>query len=113
MHIDATDCTTTLPSLTDLAETGDNGCDTAVKAIFIEFIKLCQCIEGILSLVKIGQKAPYELFARWWQTMEDWKSQMDTNLARTEKGATNDMDSKIMSFYKIVLQLVYKYFTAF
>ncbi|GJN86150.1 hypothetical protein PLIIFM63780_009727, partial [Purpureocillium lilacinum] len=50
MHINSLDCSVPMLTTADLAEEGDDDNDRQVKAIFIEFARLCQYMEGVLSL---------------------------------------------------------------
>lgn len=41
MHINSLDCSVPVLSVSDLEEEGDNEADSAIKSIFIDYIKLC------------------------------------------------------------------------
>ncbi|KIH89861.1 hypothetical protein SPBR_00243 [Sporothrix brasiliensis 5110] len=57
MHINSRDCNVPLPTAADLAEDGDTDEDRATKAVFADFLKLCQCVEGVLLLTTVGEEA--------------------------------------------------------
>ncbi|OAL34069.1 hypothetical protein AYO20_06717 [Fonsecaea nubica] len=48
--INSLDCTTAMLVLGDVKEEGDSEQDLEIKAMFIEFVKLCQIVEGIVTL---------------------------------------------------------------
>ncbi|SCO87569.1 uncharacterized protein FRV6_11696 [Fusarium oxysporum] len=108
MHINAVDCTTALPLLSELEETGDSKHDTAVKEIFLEFAKLCQQIDGILSLSRAGYEVSQELVTRYWQILDDWECHAQSTLTTSDMKDPDDVESKTTFLYKGVLQLVHK-----
>ncbi|ERS97471.1 hypothetical protein HMPREF1624_05639 [Sporothrix schenckii ATCC 58251] len=57
MHINSRDCNVPLPTAADLAEDGDTDEDRATKAVFADFLKLCQCVEGVLLLATVDEEA--------------------------------------------------------
>ena len=50
MHINSLDCDTPMLTIDDLHEDGDTDEERRIKVMFVEFVKLCQYMEGVLSL---------------------------------------------------------------
>jgi hypothetical protein len=50
LHINSLDCDVPMLRSEDLRETGDREQELSIKQLFIELVKLCQYVEGVISL---------------------------------------------------------------
>lgn len=109
MHINSLDCTVPLLTNSDLEEDGDSDNDRAVKAMFIDFIKLCQYTEGVLSLPLAASDSLPEQTALCDKALEHWISNLDPVARRDQHAAVGDDHGSVAALYRGVLHLVYKY----
>lgn len=108
MHINSLDCS--VPPLTalDLEEEGDSVEDRVVKAVFVEFVKLCQYMEGVLSLPLATADSAREQVGLCESTLHHWVSNLSPAARLRDRPALGGDESSIPTLYKILLHLVYK-----
>ena len=110
MHINSLDCSVPMLTSDDLEEPGDTDEDRAIKTIFIEFIRLCQYIEGILSLHgtdTTSADALQEQIDICDDTLRRWQSHLPP-IAKLNL-PLSPTDQKIASTYRAVLHMTFKY----
>ncbi len=110
MHINSLDCNVPMLTLEDVAENGDDDQDVAIKTIFIQFIKLCQYMEGILSLhitESTSDVALQEQIDLCEDTLQRWRDHLPTT-AQVNQSSKSPAEI-VSSTYRAVLHMVYKY----
>lgn len=110
MHINSLDCNVPMLTLEDVAENGDDDQDVAIKTIFIQFIKLCQYMEGILSLhitESTSDVALQEQIDLCEDTLQRWRDHLPTT-AQVNQSSKSPAEI-VFSTYRAVLHMVYKY----
>lgn len=109
MHINSLDCTVRMLTPDDLAESGDGDEDRAVKVVFLEFVKLCQYMEGVLSLQHPSSMAGRILSDQvsvCESTLQHWLDHLALEARRLDSGPDR---AGIATLYRTVLHLIYKY----
>lgn len=108
MHINSLDCNVPLLTLADLEEEGDSAEDLTVKAIFAEFLKLCQYMEGVLSLPFSTADSLQQQVALCDSTLESWMAHLNP-VARLDHDLTAGVEARTIStMYRDLLHLIYK-----
>lgn len=74
MHINGLDCSIPFLEPDDLEEDNDTDDDRKMKAIFIDFTKLCFYIEGVLSLSNLNTSENHISICE--TTLRAWKSNL-------------------------------------
>ncbi|KAH0495933.1 hypothetical protein TgHK011_009458 [Trichoderma gracile] len=110
MHINSLDCTVPMLTLDDLREDGDSEDDQTVKEFFIEFVKLCQYMEGVLSLPHNTATEPGSLPEQinlCEETLQHWRLNLVPR-ARLHEDYGRAFDQRgICTLYKALLHLMY------
>lgn len=111
MHINSLDCTVPMLTLDDLQEDGDSEDDRTVKEFFIEFVKLCQYMEGVLSLphnIATAAGSLPEQVSLCEETLQHWRLNLVPS-ARLHEDNGRDFDKRgICTLYRALLHLIYK-----
>lgn len=111
MHINSLDCTVPMLTLDDLKEDGDSEDDQTVKEFFIEFVKLCQYMEGVLSLphnIATAAGSLPEQISLCEETLQHWRRNLVPSAKLHEKNS-RDFDKRgICTLYRALLHLIYK-----
>ena len=108
MHINSLDCNVPLLSTADLEEEGDCAEDFAVKAIFIEFLKLCQYMEGVLSLPLATSESVQQQISLCESTLHSWLSNLNPAARLREDPTIGVREGGISTLYRTLLHLIYK-----
>lgn len=96
----------------DLQEPEDDEMQYAVKLMFIELVKLCQYIEGILSLrhdVMPSGEAPLDQIKVCDETLHHWLENLPPAARRQEPGLLDTGKVNTAALYRAVLHAAYKY----
>ncbi|KAL1968256.1 hypothetical protein VTN77DRAFT_2091 [Rasamsonia byssochlamydoides] len=112
MHINSLDCTVRMLTPDDLEESGDGDEDRVVKAIFLEFVKLCQCMEGILSLQQLqpstmAGKILSDQVRVCENTLQHWLDNLAPEARRQEDSINSTDRASMATLYRTVLHLIY------
>jgi len=105
MHINSLDCSVPMLTTADLAEEGDDDNDRQVKAIFIEFARLCQYMEGVLSLpnnVTAAANSLPDQIALCETTLDRWLENLVPEAQRRDARETRDT----CALYRAVLHMI-------
>lgn len=113
VHINSLDCDVPPLSATDLAEDGDTDLDRQIKTSFAELGKLCQVIEGVLSLPLTSSERLQEQIALCDQALQTWASESQTITIDTTAGASESTPMKLPAMYNIATRLINKYVPLF
>jgi hypothetical protein len=106
MQINSLDCSVPMLTLPDLEEDGDSEDDRAVKAVFVEFVRLCQYMEGVLSLphsVAATEESVLLQIGLCETTLAHWKENLAPVARRSEETKRD-----LCTLYRNVLHLIYK-----
>lgn len=104
MHISSLNCNVRMLNMEDLEEDGDTDQDNAIKPIFVQLIKLCQYMEGILSLQLVPTSSLSEQIQICDFTLQKWIS----NLPPEAHLDGNPDKGPIARLYRSLLHLIYK-----
>ncbi|KAK7414557.1 hypothetical protein QQX98_006584 [Neonectria punicea] len=104
MHINSLDCSVPLLTLSDLEERGDTDEDRTVKAVFLEFTKLCQYMEGVLSLSLAHANSMHEQVDICESTLAHWLS----NLGPAAQRCQGSQMAPVATLYNTLVHLIYK-----
>lgn len=111
MQINSLDCNVPMLTPADLEEEGDSEDDRAVKAVFVEFVRLCQYMESVLSLPH-SVVATKELLLEQSELCETMLRHWKDNLVPAARGvedATGGLRRRgLCTLYRDVLHLIYK-----
>lgn len=110
MHINSLDCNVSSLTLDDLVEDDDDNEDVTVKTIFLQFIKLCQYMEGILSLHATeyaSNETLQEQINICEAVLRGWMDHLP--LAARMPSSAPDANSMVSSTYRAVMHMIYKY----
>ncbi|KAH8897372.1 hypothetical protein GQ53DRAFT_838002 [Thozetella sp. PMI_491] len=107
MHINSLDCSVPLLTPVDLEEEGDSDDDRVVKAIFVEFVRLCQYMEGVLSLPLVAMHDLPTQVDLCNDTLESWVLNLSPAARRGDDGRVGYGGSNMATLYRAVLHLVY------
>lgn len=105
MHINSLDCSVRILCIEDLEEDGDSDQDKAIKTIFIELIKLCQYMEGVLSLRLVPACSSGEQVQICDFTLQKWLS----NLPSEARLDTRIDRGPLANLYRSLTHLIYKF----
>ncbi|KAI1411830.1 hypothetical protein F5Y13DRAFT_190833 [Hypoxylon sp. FL1857] len=109
MHINSLDCSVPLFQLSDLVEEGDSDDERTAKAIFTEFIKLCQYMEGVLSLSSMPKSSsPEAQISLCDSTLRHWLGNLDPAARRGHTSGANSEQDSISTVYRALLHLIFK-----
>jgi hypothetical protein len=111
MHINSVDCNVRMPIPKDLQESGDGEDESAVKTMFIEFVKLCQYMEGVLSLrcaTTATTAATLEQIRVCGDELQSWLQSLPPVARRQEESISNGENASIATLYRAVLHQLYK-----
>ncbi len=111
MHINGLDCTIPMLSVSDLEEEEDSNDDRRVKSIFIEFVRLCRYMEGVLSLQSTATTLSSEQVDLCYTTLRHWLSNLAPAARRHQDGGgitADEAEGGACGLYRAVLHLTYK-----
>lgn len=111
MHINSLDCSVPMLTPSDLEEDGDSEDNRTVKSIFVEFVRLCQYMEGVLSLPKSVAAAANSLpeqIRLCEITLQHWKDNLPPAARRREESGISYEKRSVCALYRGVLHLIYK-----
>ncbi|KIY03657.1 uncharacterized protein Z520_00348 [Fonsecaea multimorphosa CBS 102226] len=106
LMINSLDCTTSMLVLDDVKEEGDSEQDLEVKAIFIEFVKLCQIVEGIVTLrysSSVTDAAPPDQLKVCEDALERWTRSLPPQAKRQDHLQTVSGNVGIATMYRAIL----------
>lgn len=109
VDINSLDCEVPPLSAADLAEDEDIVWDRQIKTSFAELGKLCQVVEGVLSLPLADSERLNEQISLCDQVLQTWASEVQTINIDTADGASESISMKLPSMYSIATRLIYKY----
>jgi hypothetical protein len=110
MQINSLDCSVPMLTQADLEEDGDSEDDRAIKAVFVEFVRLCQYMEGVLSLPHSVAAAEQSLPAQIGlceRMLRHWKENL-VPVARRGEDAAGGLRRGLCTLYRDILHLIYK-----
>lgn len=102
-HIRNADCNTAMMDMVDLEEDGDTEEQRSIKAIFIDFARLCWIMEDVMAATVSPMSSHYRDTCA--STLSDWHRSL-TQPARVQSKA--DGTNRIQTLYHIVIQMIYK-----
>ncbi|KAI7971102.1 hypothetical protein EIK77_007218 [Talaromyces pinophilus] len=105
MHINSLDCSVRSLTPADLEEDGDSKEDRVVKTIFIQFVKLCQYMEGVLSLPLVPVESLEEQVRLCDSTLQQWLSNLP--IEAQLNGKANEGTNTTL--YRTLTHLTYKF----
>ena len=105
LHINSLDCSIRFPTPDDLAEAGDSPDDVAVKALFIEFAKLCHYMEGVLSLPLASQESLPQQITICQEVLDRWNENLQPAIQRATQGGEH---GRVVPLFSTILKLMYK-----
>lgn len=111
LMINSLDCNMPMLTMDDLHEDGDTEEELQVKLMFIEFVKLFQYVEGVLTLRYSNQssnKAPPELKV-CEDALQHWLESLPPAARRQEQSQPISDQPNIATLYRAVLHSGYKY----
>lgn len=111
MHINGADYNVPMPIPKDLNEPGDSEEESAVKTMFIEFVKLCQYMEGVLCLryaTATTLPVAFEQMKVCGDVLQSWLHSLPPVAQRQDESEAADNDSSIITLYRAVLHQLYK-----
>ncbi|KAF4468201.1 cutinase transcription factor 1 beta [Fusarium albosuccineum] len=107
MHINSLDCNVPLLTAEDVEEEGDTEDDRAIKAIYIDFIKLCNYMEGVLSLQFVTSNPTGNEVRVCESTLQNWASNLSSASKRAEEETSSLSSGTIPLLYQTLLHLIY------
>ncbi|KAJ3535260.1 hypothetical protein NM208_g7209 [Fusarium decemcellulare] len=107
MHINSLDCNVPLLTAEDVEEEGDTEDDRTIKTIYIDFIKLCNYMEGVLSLQFVTLSPTGNEVCVCESTLQNWASNLSTPSKRAEEETTSLKSGGIPLLYQTLLYLIY------
>ncbi|KAH8817384.1 fungal-specific transcription factor domain-containing protein [Xylogone sp. PMI_703] len=110
MHVNSLDCDVPMLSLEDLREDEDTPEEIAVKEMFVEFVKLCQYIEGVLSLrysPAAAARATQDQVKVCDDALKSWLSNLPASARRQEEPLNMTGHVNIATLYRSVLRQLY------
>lgn len=110
MHVNSVDCNVPMPILKDLQEPGDNEDESAVKTMFIEFVKLCQYMEGVLSLryaTTTTTAATLEQIRACGDGLQSWLQSLPPVARRQGESVSFGDNPSITTLYRAILHQLY------
>lgn len=105
MHINSLDCSVKPLTAADLEEDGDSKEDRVVKTIFIQFVKLCQYMEGVLSLPLVPVDSLEEQVRVCDSTLQQWLSNLPVKAQLNGKAG----EGTNTTLYRTLTHLIYKF----
>ncbi|KFZ04035.1 hypothetical protein V502_10464 [Pseudogymnoascus sp. VKM F-4520 (FW-2644)] len=110
MMINSLDCDIPILTMEDLQEPEDDEMQYAVKLMFIELVKLCQYIEGVMSLphdVMPSEDVPPDQIKVCDETLHHWLENFPPAARRQEPGLLSIGKVNIAALYRAVLHAAY------
>lgn len=110
LMINSLDCSTKMLVLEDVLEEGDSEQDTEVKIIFIEFVKLCQIVEGIITLRCSGSAtdvAPPDQLKVCEDALAHWMQSLPSQARRQDHLPATSENANIATMYRTILHACY------
>lgn len=112
MHINSLDCDVPMLKVEDLCDSGDSDLERKVKVIFIELVKLCQYMEGVLSLHHPNattSNATSEQISVCNQALNFWYENLLPEARRQEElHQIPGQDDNIATLYRAILHSLYQ-----
>ncbi|OQV09366.1 Fungal specific transcription factor domain-containing protein [Cladophialophora immunda] len=106
LMINSLDCTTSMLVLDDVREEGDSEQDLEIKAIFIEFVKLCQIVEGIVTLrysSSVTDAAPPDQLQVCEDALERWMRSLPPQAKRQDHLQAVSGNIGVATMYRAIL----------
>ena len=108
MHINSLDCSVAMLTTDDLEEEDDTDDDRMVKAIFVDYAKLCYYMEGVLSLSLATPDSIEHQFGVCESTLRNWINNLHPASRRDNSGLIQPSHGSIPLVYRTLLYLVHK-----
>ena len=108
--INSLDCSTKMIVLDDLLEDNDSEQDIEIKTIFIEFVKLCQIVEGIITLRYSGSTTdvtPPDQLKVCEDALEHWLQSLPPQAKRQDHLPTLPTTAGVTIMYRTILHACY------
>jgi hypothetical protein len=108
--INSLDCNTSMLVPHDLVEEGDSEQDLEIKTIFVEFVKLCQIVEGVITLRYSGSAndvAPPDQLKVCENALDHWMQALPPQAKRQDHLPTVSGDAAIATMYRAILHACY------
>lgn len=110
MHINSLDCSVPMLTDEDLEEVDDTEEDRTVKTLFLAFVRLCQYMEGVLSLprsVAAAASSLPEQIGLCAIALQHWLDNL-APAARRDDSGIGSIRGSVPALYKAVIHLIYK-----
>ncbi|OAA66893.1 Transcription factor [Niveomyces insectorum RCEF 264] len=110
MHINSLDCNVPLPVASDLDEVHDTDDDRTIKAMFVDFVKLCYYIEGVLSLPYVAPDALRHQISVCEATLQSWTASLSPASRRRQPDETiapSSTSTGLHRVYRALLHLIF------
>lgn len=104
MHIRNSECGNYTFDMASVEEDGDEQEQRNIKALFLEFVKLCLLMEGIIHTPSLPE--PSEHIAMHISALSEWQNKLPP-LAQRQTAANNA--GTTYDLHKCVLHMIYKY----
>ncbi|KAK5988246.1 Cutinase transcription factor 1 beta-like protein [Cladobotryum mycophilum] len=110
MHINSLDCSVPVLTLSDVEEDGDSDEDRGVKAMFVEFVRLCQSMGDVLSLPRTIVTASTALLnhVEFCETaLRGWRDNLIEEAKERKVPANRSEKRSIRVMYRAILHMMY------
>ena len=111
MHINSLDCTVPMLTFEDVYEEGDGEEERAIKMIFLDFTKLCQYVEGVISLrrtVLLEERMVPDQLRLCESTLDRWLDNLSQESKLQHDCRVGEGHATIITMYRAVLHLIYQ-----
>lgn len=111
MHVNSLDCDVPMLSIEDLREEDDSTDECAVKEMFVELVKLCQYIEGVLSLrhsPAAAASATPDQVKVCDDALKSWLQNLSPSARLQEEPFLPTGRANIATLYRSILRQIYK-----
>lgn len=112
LMINSLDCDIPMLTIGDLQELGDDEEESDVKLMFVEFVKLCQYIEGVLSLRHFDlttAAGPPDQVKVCEDALQRWVNNLPPEARRQEQNMRSAGQFNTATLYRAVVHAAYKY----
>ncbi len=111
MHINSLDCNVPNLTIDDLRESGDDESELSVKLLFMELVKLCQYMEGVLSLrysTGLDTRITPDQLKVCDEALQSWSQNFTAVSATQDNSMPLNDGPNITALYQAILQQLYK-----
>ena len=108
MHINSLDCNVPLPTAADLEEQADTDEDNEIKATFVDLVKLCHYMEGVLSLPSAAPDSLKSQAAICESTLRHWLANLGPASCRRPDESVHPTSGNVPLLYRTLLHLIHK-----